>query len=108
MDIYQQINAIENVIAGKTGVTIDQMRGRNRDAQTSHARHIVWVLAYDYLDFTYPQIAMVYDRDHTTIISGANRLRKEVNIETIVEDIRKEIPEILEKKELLYTAKTRR
>lgn len=108
MDAYEQISALESVIANRTGVTVDEVRGRRRDGQIGHARAIIWALAYDYLGFTFNQIARVYGRDHTTIISIYYRIKKQVNIDGIAEELKKEVPGVLEKRPTPYLAKTKK
>lgn len=102
MTAQEHIGALEIVIATKTGVTVDELHSRRRDAQITHARGLVWALAYDYLNYTFKEIGRVYGRDHTTIVNGYYRIKKLVNIKTVAEEIRTEVPGVLERKTTPY------
>lgn len=102
MTIQEHLRALEAVISGKTGVSIDQIYSRRRDAQITHTRAIIWALAYEYLKYTFKQIGRAYERDHTTVINGYYRIKESVNIKKIAKEINKEVPGILERKKTDY------
>ena len=52
-----------------TGIKESQIRGRKRHKPIAAARHWVWTQA-KLMGLSYPRIAKVFRRDHTTIVYG--------------------------------------
>lgn len=57
----------------------------------------VWYIAKDHMGFSYPRIAKIYTRDHTTIMSGVRKMRSQKVSKKILDGIKKICPEVLEK-----------
>ena len=55
------------------GVTLDQLRSKDRHAHIADARHVaMWLLRERGLSF--PAIARILHRDHTTVMSGVRKI----------------------------------
>jgi chromosomal replication initiation ATPase DnaA len=54
------------------GVTIDELCGHGRSRAISRARQEVWwrIRHHPERQYSYPEIARLFARDHTTIIAG--------------------------------------
>jgi len=96
MNTPKQIVKIEEAISKASGISIEQMRDRNRHREFSEARQAVWLIAYDYFCYSYPFIAAIYERDHTTIMSGVDRMRNSGLNRTILTALLKHSPELIE------------
>lgn len=76
MHIPKNIERLENIISKSSGVDVADMRSRSRIAEYSNARFAVWYIAHDMFGYSYNFLAIIYGRDHTTIVSGVNKIRK--------------------------------
>jgi chromosomal replication initiation ATPase DnaA len=54
------------------GVTLDDVCGRARSQAIARARHEVWwrIRHHPEREYSYPEIARLFARDHTTIMAG--------------------------------------
>lgn len=87
---------LEELIARAANVSIDLIRSRTRDRAIVDARQAIWYVAHEHMGYTYPLLARVYERDHTTIISGVSRLKGSKAAQTVLEGVRQVDPELLE------------
>lgn len=64
--------ALVDEVCKRRGVTLDEVCGRARSQAVSHARHEVWwrLRHHPERDYSYPEIARLFARDHTTIMAG--------------------------------------
>ena len=66
------VNSVVDRVAADYGVTRDCIFGNSRKKDVCHARHeVMWALRE--MGFSYPRIARVLGRDHTTIIHGCRQ-----------------------------------
>jgi chromosomal replication initiator protein len=81
----KRLKQIEAIISKVSGISIANLRSHSRKREYTEARMAVWFLAHDHIRMPYRAVAEIYDRDHTTIIHGANKIRnnKEVNTKLI-------------------------
>jgi len=59
-------------VCNRRGVTRDEVCGRARSKAVSYARQEVWwrIRYHPERNYSYPEIARLFDRDHSTIIAG--------------------------------------
>jgi chromosomal replication initiation ATPase DnaA len=64
--------ALVDEVCMSRGVTLDEVCGRTRSQAVSYARHEVWwrIRHHPERHYSYPEIARIFARDHTTIIAG--------------------------------------
>ena len=64
--------ALVDDVCKRRGVTLDEVCGRTRSQAVSHARQEVWwrLRHHPQRDYSYPEIARLFARDHTTIMAG--------------------------------------
>jgi chromosomal replication initiation ATPase DnaA len=74
---HPQIARLISITAIATGVPAAEIKGRSRAPEINRARQIVMVIATDYLKCSLPTVARTLGRDHTTIINGRNRMRRD-------------------------------
>ncbi|MFA5186375.1 MAG: helix-turn-helix domain-containing protein [Patescibacteria group bacterium] len=58
-------------------VTVDEILGRRRLHRICHARHVIWATLYNRGHWSLPQLGLLFERDHTTILNGVNRISGE-------------------------------
>jgi chromosomal replication initiator protein len=92
-NIPVRLLTIEEAISRASGVSIEDIRRHNRDPRYAEARMVVWYIAFECLKYSYSYIARMYNRDHTTIIHGVDKMRKSKDIEEVVERVRKACPD---------------
>lgn len=97
MNIPITIQRIENIISNSSGLSIDDIRSKSRLAAFSNARNAIWFACHDIMGYSYPFIALLYDRDHTTIISGVNNIKKSGYSEKIRKIILENMKDISQK-----------
>lgn len=56
-------------VAAKYGCLLGELMGPRKHRQAVHARQECWFLLRD-RGWTYPRIGMLFDRDHTTVMTG--------------------------------------
>ncbi len=94
----KRMELIEDIISNASNVTIEEMRSHNRMREYVDARMVVWTIAKDYLGFSYPFIAKIYKRDHTTIIYGVEKMRNTPAYQSVIDRIQQLHPGLLDKK----------
>jgi chromosomal replication initiation ATPase DnaA len=55
---------------------VSEILSRRRDSTVSYARHVCWWLIRHRTPMSYPEIARLFDRDHTSVMYGVNRIAK--------------------------------
>jgi chromosomal replication initiation ATPase DnaA len=66
----------ENIIAAvcaRTGIEERQLFGRKKDKSIAEARQLAYLLVRELTRLSFPEMARVFRRDHTTIIVGCKR-----------------------------------
>jgi chromosomal replication initiation ATPase DnaA len=76
-DVAEQLRARDLLplaleVCKRRGVTLTEVCGRARSQAISRARHEVWwrIRHHPERAYSYPEIARLFARDHTTIIAG--------------------------------------
>jgi chromosomal replication initiation ATPase DnaA len=64
--------ALVEDVCKRRGVTLDEVCGRARSQAISRARQEVWwrIRHHPDRDYSYPEIARLFARDHATIMAG--------------------------------------
>ena len=67
-------------VCDHTGATPQELRGRSRNRQVTYARHLaMYVLKQDAVKAV-ADIARIFDRDHSTVLGGIDRIAKELRV----------------------------
>lgn len=64
---------VAQAVCREYGVTEDRVFGGDRQAWPTAARHRIWMLIRHTLGLSYPEIAIMFDYDHTSIMNGVRR-----------------------------------
>jgi chromosomal replication initiation ATPase DnaA len=64
-------------VAAAHGLTSEQIMGTRRHGALARARQEAYYRCVMETNYSYPKIARVFDRDHTTIMYGANKYAKD-------------------------------
>jgi len=54
-------------VAQQYGITVDQLRGRNRIKKFCEARQLAMRRTRNELGYSFGRIGLIFDRDHTTV-----------------------------------------
>ena len=68
------MDTIENMVSAGLGVSVNAIRGKNRITIATEARHAIWFILRTGFNWSFPKIGAEYGRDHTTIMSGVDRI----------------------------------
>lgn len=90
-----RVMQLENAIARAANVSIEAINGKSRQREVVDARHAIWYIAHDHMGMAYTTLARLYNRDHTTIMSGVKRIRAKEERKSIFVGIQRVCPEIL-------------
>ena len=89
---------VEKIFAAvqrKYGVSKEALTGNKRNKEIANARHITIYLIREITELSFPSIAKLFDRDHTTIIYSYNMIAGKVLMDPMiaseVNEIRKEL-----------------
>lgn len=82
-----RINRVEIAVSKMSGVTIYDMKSNSRFGDYVDARMAVWIVAKDYLGYSYAFLGRLYNKDHTTIMHGCNKMRELKALKGIVNAI---------------------
>lgn len=69
-----RVAVIQQIVADEFGVTVDQIRSRNRDSVFSQPRMIAMWLARQTTARSTPEIGRAFGRDHSTVINALVRV----------------------------------
>ena len=67
-------------ISSLTGVSVDEMRGRDRTRFVAHVRHWAMTEVRHRTSLSFPEIGALFDRDHTTVVQGVRAHEKRTSI----------------------------
>lgn len=95
METPTRIKDIEDIICEAANVTREEVYSHDRHKPLVQARHAIWLLLHEHLNYPYAEIARLYSRDHTTIIHGVKRINKTDIHLAVIKGIRKVAPELL-------------
>ena len=74
--VYEPLESIRRVVQKEFNLTTNEMLGRQRARKFSFPRFIGYWLCRQLTHSSLPEIARVYNRDHTTIINGVKRVNE--------------------------------
>lgn len=69
------------LICDMAGVTIEQLKSRNRGRTLVMARYVFYHYARLYLNMTYKDIGDVFGNDHSTVLHGISMIKDMIEIE---------------------------
>ena len=74
--VTDTVNRIFNLVSEKYGIAVEEIKGKRRTDSIANARHISIYLLREETDLPQTSIGELFGRDHSTIISSLNRIRK--------------------------------
>lgn len=79
----------------KYNVSKEELRGKKRNKEIAQARHVTIFLIREITEMSYPKIGKDFDRDHATIMSSDEWVKKRIITDPLfaadIEDMKKEI-----------------
>ena len=89
------VEKIFGAVCRKYGVSKESITGSKRNKDIASARHISIYLIRERTEMSYPSIAKIFERDHSTIISSCNliatNILKDPMFSAEINDLKKEI-----------------
>ena len=89
------VDKIFNKMFEKYGISKESLTGNKRNKDIANTRHIAIYLIREYTEMSFPSIAKIFDRDHSTIISShrliENKLFDDPKVLADIQDIQKEL-----------------
>ena len=87
---------IINIVAEYYSLTPSQITGPSREGKITMARHVAMYLIRSILDVPFTKIGFIFGgKDHSTVMSGVNKVEKELktnsNLETAISEIRSQL-----------------
>lgn len=79
------VDKIFETVSRKTGIPVDQIKGKKHNKEIANARHICVYLIRNLTSYSLPQIGQLLDRDHTTILSSERKVQKMMKENTLFE-----------------------
>lgn len=71
------IDAIKRAAAQHYQITVEELEGRRKTLTIAQARQVAMFLARLKLHWSYPELGLEFERDHTTIIDACRRIAKQ-------------------------------
>lgn len=91
------VEKIFGAVFRRYGISKDAVTGKNRNKDIANARHTAIYLIRELTEMSFPNIAKIFDRDHSTIISSYNLVATKVFSDPIfaseINDLKKEVCE---------------
>ena len=92
MIINNNITKIQKAVADYYKITIEDLKGKKRSNKVAHPRQLAMYLCRLETDETFPRIGLEFGgRDHSTVIFACDKMEKELETNTELEQAIKEI-----------------
>ena len=73
------IDDIQKYVADKYGVKLSELKGKSRKKEIVNPRQIAMFLAREILEDSLVTISNAFDRDHTTVMHGIDKIQKQMD-----------------------------
>ena len=74
-----KIELLQNIVCNMYNITIDDLKGKKRNAEISYPRQIAMFIARNYINESYPKIGSEFGgKDHTTVMHSVNKIENEI------------------------------
>ena len=89
------VDKIFNAVFKKYGISKEVLTGNKRNKEIALARHITIFLIREITEMSFPSIAKIFEKDHSTIISShrliENKILEDASIIADINDIKKDL-----------------
>jgi len=87
------IERVEEVVAARFGLPLDELRGRRRTTSVVYPRHLAMHLARQLTGASLLSIGRHFGRDHTTVMYADRRVRRQIRDDPEARDLVEELSE---------------
>lgn len=77
---YPKADRIILMVAIHTGIPYDAIKGRDKHRSVVRARQVAMSAVRARLGLSYPELGIVFGKDHTTVMSGVKRVGLDVEL----------------------------
>ena len=85
------VQSLSRAVVDVFKVSKEELFGRRRHRYLTAPRHVLFFLAYRYTVYSLPKLGQMFGRDHTTILHGVDKIRKQKNenpeLETLIQEV---------------------
>ena len=89
------VDKIFEIITNRYGIPKDDLTGNKRNKEIAEARHISIYLIREITEMSLPNIAKIFGRDHSTVLSSIQKVGKKVRTDPMfaleIDDLKKDI-----------------
>ena len=90
-----KIELLMNIVSNMYNITVDDLKGKKRNAEISYPRQIAMFIARNYINESYPKIGSEFGgKDHTTVMHSVNKIENEIKTN---KDLEIQVEKILNK-----------
>ena len=74
-----KIELLQNIVCSIYNISIEDLKGKKRNAEISYPRQIAMYIARNYINESYPKIGSEFGgKDHTTVMHSVNKIENEI------------------------------
>ena len=74
-----KIELLQNIVCNMYNISIEDLKGKKRNAEISYPRQIAMFIARNYINESYPKIGSEFGgKDHTTVMHSVNKIENEI------------------------------
>lgn len=89
------IGNIVHIVSSCSGVSVSDMEGLSRKSEVVYARYVCFFLMRKYMSLSLKAIGQVFNRDHSTVVSGLSVIEDEPNNKSLQQLLRHSEAEFL-------------
>ncbi len=84
---YPKADAIILEVACRIGVSYGDIKGPFRHKTVANARHIAMAAVRRRLGLSYPELGLVFSRNHSSVMSGVKRVESDPDMRALLDSI---------------------
>ena len=88
------IGRIQKAVADHFGITVEVLKSKKRKSEINHPRQVAMYLCHMKTEETWDRIGLEFNKDHSTVIHGFNKIENDLKTDT---KLQKDIKEITDK-----------
>lgn len=85
------IGRIQKAVADHFGITVEVLKSKKRKSEINHPRQVAMYLCHMKTEETWDRIGLEFNKDHSTVIHGFNKIENDLKTDTKLQQDIKEI-----------------
>ena len=92
MDAFEEpVERIMEAVANYFYIPVEQMISKDRSKDVAYPRQMAMYMIRQELEYSFPDIAKIFKRDHTTVMHACNKIEEERKKSRQTEDVIKKL-----------------